>query len=80
MRKHDFRMFRRRLVNKKWLTRKYRELLERSREIENFYDFECSVFFRGEHLANFNTEIYYQNRARNDARLRYIAKRLDNLK
>jgi hypothetical protein len=79
MRKRSFRLLRKRFTNKLWLTQKYRQLLDVSHELNSFYDFECSEFFRGHALAAYNYEIYLQNSSRNDARLKYIKQHLDSL-
>jgi hypothetical protein len=79
MRRRSFKLLRNRMTNKKWLERKYRQLLDVSHELNSFYDFECSPFFRGSQLAAYNTEVYYQRKAQNDARLKYIKQHLNSL-
>mgnify|MGYP003629980845 CR=1 FL=1 len=77
MKARHIQKFRDRLTNEKWLARKYRELLDKTRYWNDFERFECSSFFRGYELAEHNQEVYNKGYKKTLARLKYIKTRYD---
>lgn len=72
MKARHFRRLRKKFQNSDWVAGKYRQQLERSRELNSFEMFECSDFFRGYDLAEYNREIHRKAVKRNQAKLRYL--------
>jgi hypothetical protein len=63
---------RRKLKDRKWLNRKYLELLDESERLNRFFDFECSSFFKGDKKAEYNRQIYYKKHRQNDRQIEFI--------
>jgi len=69
-----FKRLRKNFKDPKWVAKKYRAELEESRALNSFYKFECSDFFRGYGLAEYNREQYRIRTNKNNARLNYLKK------
>lgn len=69
-----------RFLNLYWLNRKLRTLAEEWEENEHFYDFECSTFFKGKHLARLNRKIYDKKRVKLDRKIRQVEWMIDLLR
>lgn len=68
---------RKKLSNEKWLQSKYKELLNEDRELNHFYQFDCSSFFRGEATAEYNLKLYHKRVKNNNRRLKFVEKLLN---
>ena len=53
-------IIRRKLKDKNWIKNRINKLLKESHELQTFYTFECSTFFRGDLLASRNLKHYYK--------------------
>lgn len=49
----------------------YREDVE-SKDLSNFFDFECNEFFKGERIADRNYKIYQKRITRNERRIDFL--------
>ena len=69
-----FIKLRNKLKNKKYVNKLYKKYCEEYEELETFYTFECSSFFRGYYLAELNREKYYRRQYRLDKHLEFLNK------
>lgn len=64
MKARQFRKLRKKIAKKGYYQKRYEALLKRIKRWEDFYKFECSDFFRGSDLADYNNDIYEANAPR----------------
>ena len=67
---------RKKILDKKWVNRKYLSLLEASHTLSKFKTFDCDTFFRGELLAAHNLEIYNKRMFRLVRKIEFLKKYL----
>lgn len=66
------RIMRRRISNKKWLTKRLNQLLDESHHWHTFEKFECSTFFKGYEKAAHNLKLYQKGSRRTSRQIKFI--------
>ena len=72
------RKIRRRIKDKKWLDRKLNSLMNEMSEWNTFYQFECSSFFRGRVVADYNIKKWEKGAAKTERQILFVTKLLTN--
>ena len=52
------KLIRKKLKDKKWVLRRYAQVLQETNRMNTFKQFDCDPFFRGEELASSNLKVY----------------------
>lgn len=52
------KLTRRKLKDKKWVLRRYSQVLQETSKMNIFKQFDCDPFFRGAELASSNSKVY----------------------
>jgi hypothetical protein len=52
------KLIRKKLKDKKWVLRRYAQVLQETNRMNTFKEFDCDPFFRGEELASSNLKVY----------------------
>ena len=52
------KLIRKRLKDKKWVLRRYSQVLQETKRMNTFKQFDCDPFFRGPELASANLKLY----------------------
>ena len=64
----------------KWIEGKILYFAEQDAELNTFRTFECSKYFRGEHLARLNWKYYCEQKAYIDRKIRQLELLMENMK
>ena len=70
------KIIRKKIQDKEWVRKKYQKLLESTEYWNNFYQFDCDPFFRGDLLAAHNKETYRKAMFRLKRKIDFLKKYL----
>lgn len=68
------KLIRKKLKDKKWVLRRYAQVLQETNRMNTFKQFDCDPFFRGSELASVNLKVYEKNMFRLKRKITFLLK------
>ena len=68
------KIIRRKLKDKKWIMKRYGQVLQATNKMNTFKQFECDPFFRGTELASVNLKVYEKEMFRLKRKIIFLEK------
>ena len=70
------KLIRKKLKDKKWVLRRYAQVLQETNRMNTFKQFDCDPFFRGDQMAAHNIETYEKAMFRLKRKIDFLKKYL----
>jgi hypothetical protein len=68
------KLIRKKLKDKKWVLRRYAQVLQETNRMNTFKQFDCDPFFRGPELASANLKVYKKTMFRLRRKINFLQK------
>jgi hypothetical protein len=68
------KVIRKKLKNKKWVLKRYSQVLQETNKMNTFKQFDCDPFFRGSELASSNMKVYEKEMFKLRRKIKFLEK------